>query len=297
MGDPIPRSETRPHAQFSPGRQNQTLGESANRSLCPRESKNLADGGANLFVRPGGQEELDAEITDEIRLSAARRFQTAPGHEQQDHWSMDLVASAKINRGLGLGNMEGPQSIKLHVDLQLRGEVMAHDQASEPAVGTVMHKLIPDFVIHIDGTKFLREFGRQFETVIGGADPALDGVVGIVEESLGKHRDGKAGLTSVVEAPLEPRIGLSQTEFCLGKGILYPQPRIFISKLDAIPESEVDIHIRDVRHGMAAVVKGHVTEIDFPIEIARGSWIIRVVGRPALGKCAGRRHQEEEKDQ
>jgi hypothetical protein len=43
-----------------------------------------------------------------------------------------------------------------------------------------------------------------------------------------------------------------------------------------------------------AVEEGHVTKIDFPIEIAGRARIVRVERRPALGKCGGSSKEEHE---
>ena len=50
----------------------------------------------------GGQQELNAEITEEIGLIAAGGFEAASGHEEKDHRAMDFVAPAEIDSGLAL---------------------------------------------------------------------------------------------------------------------------------------------------------------------------------------------------
>jgi len=58
---------------------------------------------------------LKAKIADEIGLIGAGGFKAASGHKEEDHGAMDLVASAKVNRGLIVGGTEGALVIELHV--------------------------------------------------------------------------------------------------------------------------------------------------------------------------------------
>ena len=67
-----------------------------------------------------------------------------------------------------------------------------------------------------------------------------------------------------------------------------------IGELNAIANSEIDVEIGRVGDRLIAVEKGHVAEIDFPIEMARGARIVGVIRRSALGKC---RRQEREEDE
>jgi hypothetical protein len=64
--------------------------------------------------------------------------------------------------------------------------------------------------------------------------------------------------------------------------LLDAQPGIFVSELDAIANSEIDIDVGRVGDGLIAVEKGHVSEVDFPIKIAGRAWIVGVVRRPSL---------------
>jgi hypothetical protein len=95
---------------------------------------------------------------------------------------------------------------------------MAEDETGEPAVQSFVDKLIADFVIHIDGAKFLREFEGQEEGVARGGDRTTDGVVGVVEEELRENRDGEARLSGVVETPLDAEIGLTQANLVAEEG-------------------------------------------------------------------------------
>jgi hypothetical protein len=53
-----------------------------------------------------------------------------------------------------------------------------------------------------------------------------------------------------------------------------------------------------MRDRLVAVEKGHVAEIDFPVEGAGSARIVGVVGRAALGKCwIGEREKENDENQ
>jgi len=51
-----------------------------------------------------------------------------------------------------------------------------------------------------------------------------------------------------------------------------------------------------VRDGLITIVKRHVAEVDFPVEIARGTRIVGVKGRSALGirGCNSKEEKQEE---
>jgi hypothetical protein len=110
------------------------------------------------FVGFGGQQELNAKITEKIGLIAAGWFEAASGHEEKNHGAMDFVASPKVYRGLVLGRMEGALGIELHIAFEFWSEIVAEDEAGDPAIRSFVDKLITDFVIHIDGAKLLGEF-------------------------------------------------------------------------------------------------------------------------------------------
>jgi len=169
---------------------------------------------------------------------------------------------------------------------------VAEDEAGEPAVRPIVDKLITDLAIRIDGTNFLGKFDGQEESITGRCDATADSVVGVVEKKLGKNRNGEAGLPSVVEAPLDAKIGLPQAKFCSGSRALDAQPCIFVRELNTIANAEIDIDIGDVGDGLIAIEEGHVTEIDFPIEMAGGAGVIGVIGGTALREC-GRCSDEE----
>ena len=67
------------------------------------------------FVGLGGQQELNAEIANEIGLIGAGGFEAASGHEEKDQRAMEFVASAQADGGLVVGGMEGALVIELHV--------------------------------------------------------------------------------------------------------------------------------------------------------------------------------------
>jgi hypothetical protein len=58
--------------------------------------------GSIRFVRFWRGQELKPEITQEVGLVAASRFQAASGHEEEDHWAMNFIAKSKIDGGLVL---------------------------------------------------------------------------------------------------------------------------------------------------------------------------------------------------
>jgi len=256
--------------------------------------KQKAKVGSIGFVRLGRKQQLNAEITLEIGLVAAGGFEAAPGHKEKDQRAMDFVARAEVNRRLLLGKTERARAINLHVDLELRSEFMADHQAAEPAVPSFVDKLIADFVVHTDGSKFLREFEGQQESFTSGRDPPADGVIRVVEEELRENRDLEAGFPCIVETPLDAGIRLPQAVFGRGLGILNAQPGILISELDAVADSKIDVNVGSVRDRLIAVQKRHVTKIDFPVEMAGSAGIVGVVGRPALSKCAGPGPKKEE---
>ena len=174
---------------------------------------------------------------------------------------------------------------------------MAHNKAREPAVRFVVDELIAKFGVDPSRTDFLGEFDRQEESITCRRNAAAHRIIRIVEKKLGKNRNGKTLLSGIVETPLNPRIGLTQTECSGGEGMLHPQPGIFVGELDAIAYAEMDIQIGDVRDGLIAVEEGHVADIDFPISRAGGAEIIGVVGRATLGERGGRgSEQTEQKD-
>src|SRR5208337_4257195 len=142
--------------------------------------------------------------------------------------------------------------------------------------------------------KFFRELNGQEEDIVSGGDATADGIVGVIKEELGENRDGEARLPGVVETPLDAGIGLTHTKFSRGIGTLDAQPGIFVSELDAIADAEIDVDVRGVRDGLVAVEKGHVGDIDFPIEIAGRTRIIGVVGRTALATRGGGSKEEGE---
>src|SRR5271163_3976836 len=105
--------------------------------------------------------------------------------------------------------MEGSLRIELDVCFELWGEIMAEDKAGNPSVRSFVHKLIADFIIHVDGAKFPGELEGQKESLARGGDPAADGVVRVVEEKLGENRDVETGLSGIVETPFDAGIGLT----------------------------------------------------------------------------------------
>jgi len=245
-------------------------------------------------VRLARQQELKSEITDEIGLIATRRFEAASGHDEKDKGRTDLVAAAEVYRGLVFGRMESSLGVELYVPFEFWSEIVAHDQTGKPAVRSFVDKLITDFVVHVDGAKFFGEFEGQEEGIARRRDAAADRVVRIVEEKLGKNRDVEAGLSCVVETPLDAGIGLTYTKLGRGRGVVDTQPGIFVGELDAVTNAEIDVYVRCVGDGLIAIKKGHVAKIDFPIQMAGRAWIIGVIRRTTLGNCRGSGNEETE---
>ena len=137
---------------------------------------------------------------------------------------MYLVARAEVDGRLGIRGMEGALRVNFHVQFEFGSEIVADHQTGDPAVRPFVDKLITDFIVHVDGAKLLREFKGQKEGLARRSNSAPHGIIGIVEEELREHRNGEAGIPGVVEAPLDPRIGLIHAELC-GRGrIVHPQP-------------------------------------------------------------------------
>src|SRR5271155_1174992 len=111
----------------------------------PKARRNLIPDSLAI-VGLGRQQELKAEIADEIRLIAARWFEASSGHEQEDDGAVNFVARAEINRRLEFRGMEGALGIELRVEFKFFRELVADDQACEPAVRSFVDGLITDFV-------------------------------------------------------------------------------------------------------------------------------------------------------
>lgn len=235
------------------------------------------------WIGLGGEEELHAEIADEIGLIGARGFKAASGHEEQNDRSMDFVAAADADGWLAFGGMEGALGIEFQVQFEFGGEVVAHDEAGDPTVGSFMDELIAEFGIDVEGAKFFGELKGQEKRIAGWSNAARNRIVGIVQKELRESRDREATFSRVVETPLDAEIGLAEAEFRRGRGILDAQPGIFVGELDAIANSEIDIEVGNVGDGLVAIEKGHVGGVDFPIEMAGSARVVGVEGRATLG--------------
>jgi len=251
-----------------------------------------------LFVGLGGKEELKAEVANEISVRGRSGLEAASGHEKKNDGAMEFVTTAKVKGGLIGGGMEDSLIVQLHIQFKLFREIMANDEASDPAIRAGMDVLIADFVVDINRPKFLGKLDGHEEGIVGWGDTAVRGVVRVVEKELRENRDPKAVFAGVVETPLHAGIRLLQAKLGGGTGILYTQPGTLVGELDAIADAEIDIDVRRVRNRAIAVKEWHVTKIDFPIEIAGRAGIVGVVGRPALGKRgSGHKEKESEKEE
>ena len=109
--------------------------------------------------------------------------------------------------------MESALGIDLHVHFEFFRELVADDEAREPAVRSLVDELITEFVVHINRAEFLRKFEGQEEGLTRGRDSPADRVVGVVEEQLRENRNRKAGFSRIVKPPFDAGIGLTQAEF------------------------------------------------------------------------------------
>jgi hypothetical protein len=207
---------------------------------------------------------------------------------------MDLVASPHPSRGLAFGGMESALGIEFHVPFEVGSEIVADNKTGEPAVRPFVDELITDFVIHPDGAESPAEFEGQEESIARSSDTPADRIVRVIDKELGENRDVEAGLSGVVETPFDAEIRLTQTKFSRGRRILDAQPSVFVRELDAMADAEIDVKVGGVGDRLMAVEEGHVSKIDFPIEIAGRARIIGVERRPALGKCGGSSKDEHE---
>src|ERR1017187_10191740 len=197
---------------------------------------------------------------------------------------MYSIARAHIDRRLRIPGTPGAGRIELRVEFQFLVDVVPYDQASQPAVWSQVHELITAFQIHIDGTELLREFDGKEEACTGWSDLPLDRVVGIVYRQHGKNRECHTALSGVIEAPLHPEYILPQSIFHRLGRVMHPQPCALVGKLNAISHAEIDVHVRSVRNGLAAVEKWHIAEVDLPVLIPGSSGIVGVIRRSSLGE-------------
>lgn len=197
---------------------------------------------------------------------------------------MELIAGAKVDRGLIHGRMKRVLIVELHVQFQFSGDVPSHHQSEKSSILPFAHELVAHFVIHIDRAELSREFDGEQERFARRSDAPADRIVGVIQKELREGRNVKPRLPFVVEAPLYPGIGLAHPIFGRGGRALNAQPGILVCELDAIANTEIDINVRGVGDRLVAVKEGHVAEIDFPIQIARCTRIVGVVGRSPLGE-------------
>src|SRR5580693_5751786 len=99
--------------------------------------------------------------------------------------------------------------VEFDIPLELWSEIMADYKAGKPSIRSFVHKLVADFIIHVDGAKLSGELEGQQKSLARRGDPAVDGVVRVVEEKLGENRDVEAGLSGIVETPFNSGVGLT----------------------------------------------------------------------------------------
>src|ERR1700728_5289419 len=154
-----------------------------------------------------------------------------------------------------------------------------------------MNQVIPGFPIYIDRAKFLTEFDRQDQAGASRGDAAVHRVVRVVERNLREDGDSQSGIFIVIETPFHSELILSEAVLGRSRKIVHSQPGIFEGELDAVAKTEIDIDIGRMSDGLLVVKERHVTQIDFPLKVSRGAWIVRVVWWCALGK-RGRKTQK-----
>src|SRR5208282_2591060 len=98
------------------------------------------------FVRFWGKQQLNPKVTQEIGLIVAGTLEAASSHEQEDHWTMNFIASPKVQRRLTLRGMKSSLRIDLDVRFEFSGELVAENQTRNPAIRPLVRKLITDFV-------------------------------------------------------------------------------------------------------------------------------------------------------
>src|SRR5208283_4503980 len=140
-------------------------------------------------------------------------------HKKKDHRAVDFIAGTEVDRRLVLGRMERALGIEFHIKLEFWSEIVADDEASDPAVRSFVDELIADLIVDIDWAEFLGKFEGQEEGLARGRDTAAHGIVRIVEKELRENRDGEARPPSVVETPLDSGIGLTEAKLSRGRRI------------------------------------------------------------------------------
>src|ERR1019366_9892777 len=65
---------------------------------------------------------------------------------------------------------------------------------------------------------------------------------------------------------------------------MHAQPRALVGELNAISHAEIDVHVRSVHNGLAAVEKWHIAEVDLPVLVPGSSGIVGKIGRSSLGE-------------
>jgi Dimerisation domain len=88
------------HFHPSKPQQRQPSSTKAN-DLCHFLAASGSRKGSISFAGFWGQQELQPEITNEIGLIGTGAFEASSANEKKSHWTMDLVARAHLNRGLG----------------------------------------------------------------------------------------------------------------------------------------------------------------------------------------------------
>ena len=63
---------------------------------------------------------------------------------------MDLVATSEVEGRFVVGRMKGALGIEFHIPFEFGREIVADDEANDPAVRSFVDKLVADFVVDVD---------------------------------------------------------------------------------------------------------------------------------------------------
>src|SRR5580692_8984374 len=200
---------------------------------------------------------------------------------------MYFATHAAFDSLLACGRVESSQRVEFGVNFKIFRQVVPHYYAGEPTIVSCMDVVVAGFPVQIDGPELFRKLQGKNHTGAAGSDAAGGGVVRIVERNLGKNGDGESGFFVVIKSPFDAELILAEAVFGRAGRIDYAQPRIFKGELDAIAQTVIDVYVRLMGDGIVGVEEGHVAQVDFPIVIAGGAGIVRVIGRPSLRKHRG----------
>src|SRR5580698_209895 len=158
-----------------------------------------------------------------------------------------------------------------------------------------MHEVISRLGVDIDGAELSGELEGKDQTRPRRRDSPGHRVIGVVDGELGENRERRSCVSVVREAPLHSQLILRHAIFGRRRRrISHAQPCTFVGELNAISDAEVDVDVGNVRNRLAGVKEWHIAEVDFPVSVAWGSGIIRVIRWSALSQGQRRTKKAEE---